>query len=411
MSATRRAAWLAMLAAVTIPHLTVSLGSGGLSVLMPLLQRDLGLSTVQVGVLGGARFTGLIALSIPAAAMVTRLGLRRSSVLLQVGFGLTSAALAAASGPITALLAVAASSAFFAAVNPATTTAVVVRFPMFMRAQAMNTKQMGVPLGTLLAAVILPPASAVVGWRGAFLIVAGLSLVAAAITAVLYTEDPKDGTAAVIVQSKGTTPWGLLRHRPIAMMTGLQAIMMGSQVSMLAYLMVFLVGRGIPLGVAAGYMALLQLTGVCGRMLWGVLAEHVFDNRRRPALASAVASSMVGVAALAVLPQSAPGWMLASVSILLGLGLMAYAGMIELVRAELVAPEVTAAATGISYTLGSIGALAGPPLVGLIAQQHGFPAAWGAIAAALVIATVLSLLVAEPQRPPEPGVVGAEAGT
>jgi MFS family permease len=403
MKATTRTAWLAMLAAVTIPHLTVSLGSGGLSVLMPLLQRDLGLSTVLVGVLGGARFTGLIALSIPAAAMVTRLGLRRSVVLLQVGFALTSAALAAASGPLTALLAVAASSAFFAAVNPATTTAVVVRFPMFMRAQAMNTKQMGVPLGTLLAAVILPPASAVVGWRGAFLIVAGLSLLAAAITSALYSEDSKDGAAAAIVQSSATTPWGLLRHRPIAMMTGLQAIMMGSQVSMLAYLMVFLVGRGIPLGVAAGYMALLQLTGVCGRMLWGVLAERVFDNRRRPALVSAVASSMAGVAALAVLPHSAPGWMLASVSILLGLGLMAYAGMIELVRAELVAPEVTAAATGISYTLGSIGALAGPPLVGLIAEQHGFPAAWAAIAGALVIATVLAMLVAEPQGPSEAG--------
>ena len=93
MSATARGRWLAMLAAVTIPHLTVSLGSGGLSVLMPFLQRDLGLSTVQVGVLGGARFTGLIALSIPAAAMVTRLGLRRSIVLLQVGFGFTIAAL------------------------------------------------------------------------------------------------------------------------------------------------------------------------------------------------------------------------------------------------------------------------------------------------------------------------------
>jgi MFS family permease len=409
MSATARAGWLALLAAVTIPHLTVSLGSGGLSVLMPLLQRDLGLSTVQVGVLAGARFTGLIALSIPAAAMVTRLGLRRSVVFLQVGFGLTTAALAAASGPMTALLAVAASSAFFAAVNPATTTAVVVRFPMFMRAQAMNTKQMGVPLGTLLAALILPAASAIVGWRGAFVVVAGLSLVSAAVTWVLYTEGAGDGAATAVARPQRTTPWGLLRHRPIVMMTALQAIMMGAQVSMLAYLMVFLVGRGVPLGVAAGYMALLQLTGVCGRMLWGVLADHVFDNRRRPALASAVAASMVGVAALAVLPEAAPGWMLASVSVLLGLGLMAYAGMIELVRAELVVPEATAAATGIAYTLGSFGGVAGPPLVGLIAEYHGYPTAWAAIAAALVVAIVLALLVAEPQRATQVGAAVVEA--
>lgn len=387
-----------MLAAVTIPHLTVSLGSGGLSVLMPLLQRDLGLSTVQVGVLGGARFTGLIALSIPAAATVIRLGLRRSIILLQVGFGLTTAALAAASGPLAALAAVAASSAFFAAVNPATTTAVVARFPMFMRAQAMNTKQMGVPLGTLLAALMLPAVSAVVGWRGAFVLVAALSLGTAALSWLLYTEDAGEDAAAVALRPQRAAPWGLLRHRPIALMTALQAIMMGAQISMLAYLMVFLVERQIPLAVAARYMALLQLTGVAGRMLWGILADRVFGNRRMPALASAVGSSMAGVAALAVLPVAAPGWMLAAVSVLLGLGLMAYAGMIELVRAELVAPEVTASATAIGYTLGSIGGVAGPPLVGYVAEQYGYPAAWAAIAVALVVATILAIMVGEPPR-------------
>jgi len=102
--------------------------------------------------------------------------------------------------------------------------------------------------------------------------------------------------------------------------------------------------------------------------------------------------------------------MLASVSVLLGLGLMAYAGMIELVRAELVAPEVTPSATAIGYTLGSIGAVAGPPLVGLVAEQYGYPTAWAAIAAALVVATILALMVAEPPRAPQPRVGGLEVG-
>jgi predicted MFS family arabinose efflux permease len=258
---------------------------------------------------------------------------------------------------------------------------------------------MGVPLGTLLAALMLPAVSAVVGWRGAFVLVAALSLATAALSRVLYADDAgEDAAAAAAFRPQWAAPWGLLRLRPIALMTALQAIMMGAQVSMLAYLMVFLVERRIPLAVAARYMALLQLTGVGGRMLWGVLADRVFGSRRMPALASAVGSSMAGVAALAVLPEAAPGWMLATVSVLLGLGLMAYAGMIELVRAELVAPEVTASATAVGYTLGSIGGVAGPPLVGYVAERYGYPAAWAAIAAALVVATILAVMVGEPPR-------------
>jgi sugar phosphate permease len=73
-------------------------------------------------------------------------------------------------------------------------------------------------------------------------------------------------------------------------------------------------------------------------------------------------------------------------------------------------PEATAAATGIAYTLGSFGGVAGPPLVGLIAESHGYPTAWAAIAAALVVATILALLVAEPQRATQVGAAGVEAG-
>ena len=95
----------------------------------------------------------------------------------------------------------------------------------------------------------------------------------------------------------------------------------------------------------------------------------------------------------------------------LGSGGLSVLIMVELVRAELVAPEVTAAATGMAYTLGSIGGVAGPPLVGLIAEQRGYPTAWAAIAAALLIATILALLVAEPQSTTQVGAAGVEAGS
>lgn len=387
---------LALLAAVTLPHLSVSYGGNGVSVLMPLLQRDLGLSSFQVGLLGGARFAGLIVLSIPAAALVTRVGLQRSIVLLQVGFGLSMAALAAAMTPAAAILALAFGSIFFAATNPATTTAVMVRFPATLRAQAMNSKQVGVPLGSLLAAISLPVLATAVGWRTAFVAVAGLAALAGLFSWMLDARGREEERAVILPASSPLGLAALVRHRPVLITTVIQGLLMAAQASTLTYFVVFLVGRGIPLIAAAGYLAVLQVAGVLARILWGVVADRGFGGRRRPALAAVMAFSAAGVAALAIVPPGVPGWVLGAAAILLGLGVVAYAGMVELVRAELVDPATTAAATGFGYALASIGGVAGPPLFGLIAQAHGFSVAWAALAALLVCGLVLPLALSEP---------------
>jgi MFS family permease len=155
----------------------------------------------------------------------------------------------------------------------------------------------------------------------------------------------------------------------------------------------FLVERGTPLIAAAAYLAGVQAIAVAARFLWGVVADQSEAGYRWVVLAAVVAVSAAGIAALAALPSAAPGWMLGGVTVLLGLGIISWAGMIELVRSEMVGAGATAPATGVGYTLGAIGGVTGPPLFGLVVEAGGFPAAWGTLAVSLVAAILLSLML------------------
>lgn len=389
-----RTKWLSVLMAVTMPHFTLSFGAGGLAVLMPLLQRDLRLSPVDIGLLAGARFAGLLLFSIPAAAIVGTIGLRRAISLLQVFFGLTLVGLAGATDRNGAIAAVGAGSSFLAASNPATTTAVVLRFPARHRAQAMNTKQVGVPLGNLLAAVLFPIAAAMIGWRGAFLVAAVVSVSAAGVSWILYGP-------AVDSQLASTSRWGpglrvLLRSSAVRLTTIMHGLLMVGQITMLAYFVVYLVSRHVSLGAAAAYLVLMQLAGTAGRLLWGLATDYGFGGRRRATLITVILIAALGAAALAIVPADPSPWLLVPMSILVGLGLMSWAGMIELVRAELVASSATAAATGVGYTFASIGAVVGPPLFGLVVQSNGFVVAWVALAVVLLLAAAFGAGLTEP---------------
>lgn len=388
-----RAQAISVLIAVTLPHLTVSLGGGGLAVLMPLLQRDLHLSPVDVGLLAGARFIGMVLFSIPAAAFIGKIGLRRSMSFLQLFFGVSLLGLAAAGDRNVALATVVVGSGSFAASNPATTTAVVRRFPARLRAQAMNTKQVGVPIGNMLAALAFPAAAVFVGWRGAFVVGAVASVVAAALTWVLYGHE--DHPRAMGASRMGQGMRILLRNPAVRLTTLMQGLLMIGQITMLAYFVVYLVSRHVSLSAAAGFLVLMQIAGAAGRIVWGLAIEYAFGGRRRASLIAVIVVAAAGAAILALVPADPSPWMLGGLSILLGLGLMSWAGMVELVRAELVDSSATATATGIGYSFASIGAVIGPPLFGAVVVWRGYSIAWSVLAAVLITACLLALGLVE----------------
>src|SRR5712671_3125667 len=127
--------------------LTTSYGAGafgmlGISPLSPSLVEGFGLTRFQVAFLIPSIYLSGLLFSLPGGRLADRLGVRPAFLL-----GL----FVAGSG--------------WSVVNPALGKAIIDAFPVGERGIAMGVKQMGLTLGGLVAALVLPAIAAALGWR------------------------------------------------------------------------------------------------------------------------------------------------------------------------------------------------------------------------------------------------------
>jgi len=174
------------LALVTLAHALGALTALAVAPLAPFLLESLRLSRAQVGYFLPAVYLGGVLMALPAGWLTDRLGVRLTLVLGQLLVG-AMIALAAASPNLVVLLTLLVLGGFgFSVLNPATGKAVVEWFPPRERGMAMGIKQTGLTLGGLAAALVLPSIALAWSWRHALAAAGTLSLVSAALVAVLY---------------------------------------------------------------------------------------------------------------------------------------------------------------------------------------------------------------------------------
>jgi predicted MFS family arabinose efflux permease len=164
-----------------------------LGVLATFIIEDLGISRAQLGLVIGADAL-LAALLSPAAGRIAdRLGGKGAMIFV---FGVAGVAyLAYGLAPAFAWLFVGAllGGAADAACNPATNRLIAESVNLGERGVITGIKQSGVQAGAFLAGLALPSLAVAFGWRATYLIVAGLPLVAAVLTARLVHVPPAAG--------------------------------------------------------------------------------------------------------------------------------------------------------------------------------------------------------------------------
>jgi MFS family permease len=164
------------LTAALVAQVAVSVSEQGLPVLTGFIKRDLALSAAVAGVLVGAVPAGKAIGSYAAGAAVDRIGERRVLALGAMLFG--ALVLVATAAPFAALLALLVVGGLFAATaTPAGGKLVLLSFPVTRRGLAMGIRQTGIPLGGLVAALLLPWLAGAWGWRTG-LVAAGLLTIA-----------------------------------------------------------------------------------------------------------------------------------------------------------------------------------------------------------------------------------------
>lgn len=388
MSAATPSASVVLAATLTVQSL-VAMCLITLPVVAPTVAASLGISTAYVGLYVAIAYAGAMTASLLAGGAVRRFGAIRAS---QAGLALCAAGVAACAiaSPIASAIGALLIGMGYGPITPASSHLLARSTPAHRMSFVFSIKQTGVPLGGVLAGVIVPGLSDIVGWQWAFLLVAAASLLCAIAIQPLCAALDADRNPAQRL-SFGNGLMGPLRlvfsHRSLAVLAGVSFLFSMTQVSLTTYMVTFL-HEDLSLGlIAAGFiLAVSQAAGVAGRLLWG----YVSDRLLGPVRMLAVLALLIVVCALAtpLLKYTDAQWVVLIVLSVFGSCAIGWNGVYLAEVARQAPAGQASVATGGTLAMTFLGVVVGPPLFGMIASAAG---SYGAAYAALILPTGLCL--------------------
>jgi len=307
-------------------------------VLAPALRDRYDLSLTQIGVVVAAEWVGLTLSMLAWGFAVDHWGERWT---LATGLALCAACLAGAAfapdfGTLVLLLGLAGLAG--GSVQSGSGRAVMRWFAADERGLALGVRQTAVPVGGVIAAVVLPLLG---GPQAGFLFLAGFVLAGAIAGAlVLRTGTPEHVEISDVESS--------LRDRALWLVCGASGLYLVAQVAMMSFLVLFLVDdRGWSTGSAAAVLAAGQAVAAAMRIGVGRWSDTL-RSRVRPfrLVGAAVAVSLALVATTA----TAASWLLVPVAVAATGLSMAWNGLAFTIAAE-IGGRRSGAAIGLQQTV------------------------------------------------------------
>lgn len=359
---------------------------GALSVLSAEVIDEFGISRSQLGVFFTI-FSVTGGLSSPLLGSLTDLRVRRmlAGLFVVATAGLLLTAAAPSFGWV--LVGGVIGGLALGAGNPATNKIVSEQVSMRRRGLAIGVKQAGPPLGLLLSGVLLPPLASAFGWRWALAVTAVFPIAGILATRRLVPADRPRSPARVVGGGRarevrsGRLTLGYLAG------IGMLVAMGGSGI--IAFLPLYAredVGMS---AVMAGLVAaVMGVTGVVARVLWGIYANR-FRHASAPLAALSVAAFM---SSFALWAGSGAPWLLWLGAFGSGASMLAWHAVAWLALLSAVEADGVGRATGLVQLGNSVGFGSGPPLVGLLVDSFSYAWGWAFVAACFGLATILTLL-------------------
>ena len=281
---------------VTIQALA-SLASLAAPVMAPAAARTTGLAAEMVGLFVGIAYATASLSNLVSGGMGRRGGaIRMSQVsLLLCALGLAAAATGT---PAMILLAAMLIGLGYGPVTPASSHILVRTTPRHRMGLTFSLKQTGVPLGGMLAGLVLPPLIGGLGWQMAALVVAGLCVAAAIVTQTIreQLDDDRDSTRAISAKAP-LRALKLVLTTPAIRDMGMCSFFFGAmQLCLTTFLVIYLTtAQNMGLALAGTILAVAQVAGVAGRIGWGWLSDRFIPPRRLLGLLG-LAMGVAGVA-------------------------------------------------------------------------------------------------------------------
>lgn len=403
MRADRRAAaggsggtLLPLAVTITIQAL-VSLSSLAAPVMAPAAARTTGLAAENVGIFVGIVYVAASLSSLVSGDMVRRWGAIRMSqaALVLCALGLAAAATGA---PAMILLAAVLIGLGYGPVTPASSHILVRTTPPHRLGLTFSLKQTGVPLGGMLAGLMVPPLIIGLGWQETAAVLAGLCLVATLVTQSIRPglDNDRDPARAI---SAGA-PLRALRQvfaTPAIRDIGVCSFFFGAmQLCLTTFLVLYLTtAQGMGLALAGTVLAVAQVAGVVGRIGWGWLSDRFI----RPRLLLGLLGLAMGSAGITFAMAGAawPTLAFMAVALVFGASAIGWNGIFLAEVAHLAPAGQAAAISGATLFLTYAGVVVGPPAFAqVVAHTGSFPFAYLAIGILMVLVG-LFLIVTRPR--------------
>ena len=334
----------------------------------PVAAPALGVTPAAVGYFVTAVYLGSMIGTVTAGGWVGRFGPIRVS---QVGLVLCLAGLAtAASGALPlVLLGALLLGLGYGPATPASSVILARTAPPHLVALMFSIKQTGVPLGTAIAGAAVPVLVLVLGWQGAALAIgAACAVCAVALAPVRGRYDDARNPAAPVSLASAFAPVGLIvRDRELLELSLVSFIYAGMQITLIAYLVTFLVESfALSLVLAGMVMAASQLASVAARIAWGAFADRVATRRVTLGL---LGVGMSATAALALLAGPHwPLWALFAFAMAFGATAVGWNGVFLAEIARRAPRDRIGDATGGSAFFTFLGVVVTPPLFHVVLQ-------------------------------------------
>ncbi len=350
----------------------------GIPVLAPALQREYDLDLTEVGLAIAAANAGSVFTLLAWGLLADRVGERfvLGAGLAGCGAGLLVAAFAPACAVL--VLALTLGGAAGASVNAASGRAVMSWFRKDERGFALGIRQTALPIGGLLAAVLLPPIEAAGGVRAGLIALAAGCLAAAIAGASGLREAPHE-------ESELTDIGHPVRDPRMWQLSIGSALVLAAQISILSFLILFLhAERGLSTAEAAAVFAVIQALGAAARILAGRWSDRL-EARIAPLRKLALGLTVTLAAAAALL--SAPLGLLIPVFVAAGALSLSWNGLSFTAAAELAGRRRAGAALGFQQTALAITSAVAPPVFAAVVEAGSWSLAYG-LAAAMPVAGI-----------------------
>jgi nitrate/nitrite transporter NarK len=233
-----------------------------------------------------------------------------------------------------------------------------------------SIKQCGVPIGGVLAGLMLPPITLRFGWPVALILcaalVVGLSL---AILGRQRAWDTDRERAAPVLSSPLSSVALVWRNKVVRWLALSSFVYAAVQLCLTGFLVTYLVAEvGMDLVQAGTVLAVAHTSGAAGRLIWGWLA----DRMRSGSMAMIGIGVMCVAGALAIAAVSAdwPFALIAAATALFGFSAMGWNGVFIAVVARQL-PQSIGVATGGSLAITYAGIVIGPAAFAALHDQLG----------------------------------------